>query len=145
MLLAVAASQCAEGIPQAVPGRSFSTYIRELGGDAIVRRNDELTLSDIDTLAPSHIILSPGPCSPAEFGLHELYGAEEAFLTSSLRGLAPLVRVDARALGRGTRGALTRQLAAAYAALVAQERGRRSGKSEVGSRKPRPKTASADA
>ncbi len=61
------------------------------------------------------------PTAERAFGLHELYGAEEAFLTSSLRGLAPLVRVDARALGRGTPGALTRQLAAAYAALVAQE------------------------
>jgi anthranilate synthase component 2 len=43
--------------------------VRELGGDASVRRNDELTLSDVEALAPSHIILSPGPCSPAEAGI----------------------------------------------------------------------------
>jgi len=48
---------------------NLARYVRELGGDAIVRRNDELRLSDIDTLAPSHIILSPGPCSPAEAGI----------------------------------------------------------------------------
>ena len=55
--------------------------------------------------------------------MDDLAGAEEAFLTSSLRGLAPLVRVGAAVVGRGVPGALTRQLAAAYTALVAQECG----------------------
>jgi branched-chain amino acid aminotransferase len=58
------------------------------------------------------------------FGLDECVGADEAFLTSSLRGVAPLVRVGAQPIGRGTPGALTRQLAAAYTALVARECGR---------------------
>jgi len=57
------------------------------------------------------------------FGLEELMAAEEVFLTSSLRGLAPVVRVGARAVGRGAPGALTRQLTAAYTALVAHECG----------------------
>jgi branched-chain amino acid aminotransferase len=57
------------------------------------------------------------------FGLDGLLDAQEAFLTSSLRGIAPLVRVDARPIGRGTPGALTRRLARAYDALVAQECG----------------------
>ena len=48
---------------------NLARYVRELGGDAIVRRTDQLRLSDIETLAPSHIILSPGPCSPAEAGI----------------------------------------------------------------------------
>jgi anthranilate synthase/aminodeoxychorismate synthase-like glutamine amidotransferase len=48
---------------------NLARYVRELGGDAVVRRNDELRLSDIDALAPSHIILSPGPCSPSEAGI----------------------------------------------------------------------------
>src|SRR5438876_4592314 len=47
----------------------LARYVRELGGDAVVRRNDELTLTDVERLAPSHIILSPGPCSPAEAGI----------------------------------------------------------------------------
>ena len=55
------------------------------------------------------------------FVTDELAMAEEAFLTSSLRGIAPLVRVGARALGRGTPGDLTRQLACAYTSLVARE------------------------
>ena len=48
---------------------NLARYVRELGGEAIVRRNDEVTVSDVDALAPSHIILSPGPCSPAEAGI----------------------------------------------------------------------------
>jgi branched-chain amino acid aminotransferase len=53
--------------------------------------------------------------------LAELLGAEEAFLTSSLRGIVPLVRVNGRAIGGGVPGELTRQLVGAYTALVAQE------------------------
>ena len=48
---------------------NLARYVRELGGDAVVRRNDEVTLAEVNTLAPSHIILSPGPCSPAEAGI----------------------------------------------------------------------------
>jgi anthranilate synthase/aminodeoxychorismate synthase-like glutamine amidotransferase len=48
---------------------NLARYVRELGGDAVVRRNDEVTLAEIETLAPSHIILSPGPCSPCEAGI----------------------------------------------------------------------------
>jgi branched-chain amino acid aminotransferase len=64
------------------------------------------------------------PAAERAFGLDDCLGAEEAFLTSSLRGVAPLVRVGAHPIGRGTPGALTRQLAGAYAALVARECGR---------------------
>jgi anthranilate synthase/aminodeoxychorismate synthase-like glutamine amidotransferase len=48
---------------------NLARYVRELGSDAVVRRNDEIALDEIDQLAPSHIILSPGPCSPAESGV----------------------------------------------------------------------------
>lgn len=58
------------------------------------------------------------------FGLDELHAAKEAFLTSSLRGIAPLVRVGERAIGGGTPGPVTRRIAAAYADLVARECGR---------------------
>jgi branched-chain amino acid aminotransferase len=57
------------------------------------------------------------------FGLDELSGADEAFLTSSLRGIAPLVRVSGRAIGSGSPGTLTRQVMTAYAALVTEECG----------------------
>jgi anthranilate synthase/aminodeoxychorismate synthase-like glutamine amidotransferase len=48
---------------------NLARYVRELGSEAIVRRNDTVTLGEIEALAPSHIILSPGPCSPAEAGI----------------------------------------------------------------------------
>lgn len=57
------------------------------------------------------------------FGLEELYAAEEAFLTSSLRGIAPLVRVDGRAIGNGAPGGRTHAIAARYAALIDEECG----------------------
>lgn len=57
------------------------------------------------------------------FDLPALHTADEAFLTSALRGLAPLVRVDDQVLGAGTPGARTRRLMQAYAALIARECG----------------------
>jgi anthranilate synthase/aminodeoxychorismate synthase-like glutamine amidotransferase len=44
-------------------------YLEELGQPSIVRRNDEITLDDVSTLRPSHILISPGPCSPNEAGI----------------------------------------------------------------------------
>jgi anthranilate synthase/aminodeoxychorismate synthase-like glutamine amidotransferase len=43
-------------------------YMGELGAEMVVRRNDELTPEQIVALAPSHIVLSPGPCTPQEAG-----------------------------------------------------------------------------
>lgn len=40
-----------------------------LGAEPLVRRNDEVTVEDVEALAPSHIIISPGPCTPAEAGI----------------------------------------------------------------------------
>lgn len=48
---------------------NLARYVRELGETALVRRNDALTLAEIASLAPSHVILSPGPCTPAEAGI----------------------------------------------------------------------------
>ena len=44
-------------------------YFGELGAEVRVFRNDAITLDEIETLAPSHLVLSPGPCSPAEAGI----------------------------------------------------------------------------
>lgn len=55
------------------------------------------------------------------FTLSELLRADEAFLTSSLRGIAPLVAIDGETLGAGSPGSTTRQLSTAYAELVARE------------------------
>jgi anthranilate synthase/aminodeoxychorismate synthase-like glutamine amidotransferase len=44
-------------------------YLGELGADTRVVRNDELAVTDVEALAPSHIVLSPGPCTPNEAGI----------------------------------------------------------------------------
>jgi branched-chain amino acid aminotransferase len=54
------------------------------------------------------------------FGEADLLAADEAFLTSSLRGIAPLVGVGHNAIGSGAPGALTRRISTAYAAVVAE-------------------------
>ena len=44
-------------------------YFGELGEDVRVYRNDEITLEQIEALAPDHLVISPGPCSPNEAGI----------------------------------------------------------------------------
>jgi len=44
-------------------------YFGELGADVRVVRNDELTLDEVERLAPQHIVISPGPCTPTEAGI----------------------------------------------------------------------------
>jgi len=44
-------------------------YLGELGEEIIVKRNDEIDLAGIEQLAPDHILISPGPCSPNEAGI----------------------------------------------------------------------------
>ena len=44
-------------------------YLGELGQDVRVVRNDEIAAADIGALAPSHIVISPGPCTPNEAGI----------------------------------------------------------------------------
>ena len=44
-------------------------YLGELGEQPLVKRNDELTLDEIAELAPDHILISPGPCTPNEAGI----------------------------------------------------------------------------
>ncbi|ABG15262.1 aminodeoxychorismate synthase component II [Yersinia pestis] len=44
-------------------------YFCELGTEVMVKRNDELQLTDIEQLAPSHVVISPGPCTPNEAGI----------------------------------------------------------------------------
>jgi anthranilate synthase/aminodeoxychorismate synthase-like glutamine amidotransferase len=48
---------------------NLARYVRELGETPAVHRHDELTVDQVAAMAPSHIIISPGPCSPAEAGI----------------------------------------------------------------------------
>ncbi|MBU8894143.1 anthranilate/aminodeoxychorismate synthase component II [Corallococcus sp. H22C18031201] len=40
-----------------------------LGAELLVRRNDALTVADVEALRPSHLVISPGPCTPNEAGV----------------------------------------------------------------------------
>jgi anthranilate synthase/aminodeoxychorismate synthase-like glutamine amidotransferase len=44
-------------------------YLGELGAEIVVRRNDAVTVAEVGAMAPSGIVLSPGPCTPAEAGV----------------------------------------------------------------------------
>ncbi|KLU14866.1 MULTISPECIES: aminodeoxychorismate synthase component II [Xenorhabdus] len=44
-------------------------YFCELGTEVLVKRNDEIQLEDIEDLAPTHLVISPGPCTPNEAGI----------------------------------------------------------------------------
>ena len=44
-------------------------YLGELGADVAVHRNDEITLAQIEKMAPEKIVISPGPCTPSEAGI----------------------------------------------------------------------------
>jgi len=44
-------------------------YLGELGEELVVRRNDEITIQEIEELNPRYLVISPGPCTPNEAGI----------------------------------------------------------------------------
>src|SRR5438105_15789903 len=48
---------------------NLARYVRELREETVVRRHDATSHEAIERLGPSHIIISPGPCSPGEAGI----------------------------------------------------------------------------
>ncbi len=44
-------------------------YFGELGMEVEVHRNDQISIAEIERLAPSHLVISPGPCTPNEAGI----------------------------------------------------------------------------
>lgn len=44
-------------------------YLGELGADVVVKRNDEVSIDEIEKLNPDRIVISPGPCTPNEAGV----------------------------------------------------------------------------
>ena len=61
-------------------------YLAELGQDVEVHRNDQISVEDCLAMAPSHVVISPGPCSPAEAGI-------STDLVRAFAGRAPLLGV----------------------------------------------------
>ena len=48
---------------------NLARYLRELGEEVLVRRNDEIDLARLERSPPTHVVISPGPCTPAEAGV----------------------------------------------------------------------------
>jgi len=48
---------------------NLAQYFGELGCELVIKRNDEISLDEIAALAPQHICISPGPCTPREAGI----------------------------------------------------------------------------
>ena len=48
---------------------NLAQYFGELGCDVLVKRNDEISIGEIAELAPHHICISPGPCTPRQAGI----------------------------------------------------------------------------
>ncbi|UOE94212.1 aminodeoxychorismate/anthranilate synthase component II [Alkalihalobacillus sp. LMS39] len=44
-------------------------YLGEMGHELVVKRNDQITIAEIEQLNPDYIMISPGPCSPNEAGI----------------------------------------------------------------------------
>jgi len=61
-------------------------YLGELGARVEVRRNDQVTLDEIEAMAPDRIVISPGPCTPHEAGI-------SIELIRSFAGKVPLLGV----------------------------------------------------
>ena len=74
---------------------NLARYVRELGETAVVRRHDAVTVDEVAAMSPSHIIISPGPCSPAEAGIS----------TEVVRRLGPSIPILGVCLGHQCIGA----------------------------------------
>ena len=74
---------------------NLARYVRELGEDAEVRLNDSVTLDQVAALRPTHIIVSPGPCTPSEAGVS----------TDVVRHLGPRIPILGVCLGHQCIGA----------------------------------------
>ncbi|HEU5169215.1 MAG TPA: aminodeoxychorismate/anthranilate synthase component II [Gemmatimonadales bacterium] len=118
---------------------NLARYVRELGETPVVRRHDAITIEEVARLGPSHIIISPGPCSPKEAGIStelvrrlgatipilgvclghqcigEAYGAEIVRARRPMHGKTSLVRHDGTGIFQGLPNPL---LATRYHSLV---------------------------
>ena len=78
-------------------------YLGELGAEVAVFRNDETSVEKIESLRPSHIVISPGPCTPNEAGI-------TLALVERMAGRVPLLGVclGHQAIGQAFGGKVVR-------------------------------------
>ncbi len=93
---------------------NLARYVAELGAEPLVRRHDAVTLDDIARLAPTHLIVSPGPCTPREAGIS----------VAAVRRFGPVLPVLGVCLGHQC-------VAAAYGATIVAARRPMHGKASL--------------
>lgn len=95
---------------------NLARYVNELGYTTKVVRNDAITIAEVEQLQPSHVILSPGPCTPDEAGicLSLLQSYQSVMLHSIFKGRSyiPLLGVclGHQAIGQAFGGNVVRAL-----------------------------------
>ena len=84
-------------------------YVQELGFEVKVVANDEWTLEQVKSFAPSHILISPGPCTPNEAGI-------SLSVISALAGIVPILGVclGHQAIGQALGGQVVRAPSAVH-------------------------------
>jgi anthranilate synthase/aminodeoxychorismate synthase-like glutamine amidotransferase len=119
-------------------------YLGELGAEVVVRRNDQLSVAEIEAMRPERILLSPGPCTPQEAGIsielvrhfagkvpvlgvclgHQAigaaFGAEIVRAPKLMHGKTSEVQHDGRTIFKDLRSPMT---ATRYHSLIVQEKG----------------------
>jgi anthranilate synthase/aminodeoxychorismate synthase-like glutamine amidotransferase len=119
-------------------------YIGEMGHEVVVRRNDQITVDEIEQLRPEGIVISPGPCTPHEAGIsidvikhfagrvpvlgvclgHQAIGAafggDVVRASNLMHGKTSLVEHDGKTIFRGIPSPMT---ATRYHSLVVAEKG----------------------
>jgi anthranilate synthase/aminodeoxychorismate synthase-like glutamine amidotransferase len=119
-------------------------YLGELGAEVEVRRNDKVTVTEVETMHPERIVLSPGPCTPREAGISielirhfagkvpllgvclghqaigEAFGGKVVRARNLMHGKTSQVQHDGRTIFGGLPSPMT---ATRYHSLIVQEEG----------------------
>jgi len=119
-------------------------YFGELGEEVVVRRNDQITVAEIEELHPARIVISPGPCTPHEAGISielirhfagrlpllgvclghqaigEAFGGKVVRASTLMHGKTSAIEHDDKTIFRGIPSPMT---ATRYHSLIVEEKG----------------------
>ena len=119
-------------------------YFGELGEEVVVRRNDQITISEIEELRPDRIVISPGPCTPQDAGISinlirhfagrvpllgvclghqaigQAFGGKVVRAKSLMHGKTSSIEHDGKSIFAGIPSPMT---ATRYHSLIVQEKG----------------------